>query len=274
MSLDLQSHVAAAVSADRFSEADALQGELDAATADAAALESAHAFTDKDLGSALQSLSSLSTAQDNAAAAQAEASATTPVSKCQDKSIAQPASAPQLPAPLIEEHAEEPAESGAEATSGGDLGEHTKLQEVAASEAVRPASARALQRPDSGSRQQLAAIGLNRQLTDERTLSGYITDSDSAAEATPTLRGNPAGRGARLPFAGQLQSATSREALSAGMSASVSACLQQRTCWHAQLRWLSCILRILASSFFAAPGPCIGVLYEVVSPSHDSEGVA
>ena len=227
MSLDLQSNVAAAVAADRFSEADALQGELDAATADAAALESAHAFTDRDLGSSLQSLSSLSTAQDNAAAAQAKASGPSPVTDSQDTSTAQLVSVPQSPVPLIKEPAEEPAENGATASSGGDLGPHTRLQDVAASEAARPASAQAQQRPDSGGRQQLAAIGLSRQLTDERTLSGYITDSDSAAEATPTLRGDPAGRGARLSFAGQLQSAKSREALSAGLSAPVYACLRQ-----------------------------------------------
>ncbi len=73
VSLDLQAQVAAAVSAERFSEADALQGELDAAAADAAALKAGHDFTDKDLGSSLQSLSHLSTVEDGAAAQQAEA---------------------------------------------------------------------------------------------------------------------------------------------------------------------------------------------------------
>ena len=114
-------------------------------------------------------------------------------------------------------------ENGTALSSGVDLEPHTKLHDVAASEAARPASAQALQRPrSSGSQGQLAAIGLSRQLTDERTLSGYITDSDSAAEATPTLRGGPAGSSDQLPVAAQLQSNNSREALSAGVSAPLS----------------------------------------------------
>ncbi len=216
MSLDLQSHIAAAVAADRFSEADALQGEQDAAIADAAALESAHHFTDKDLGSSLQSLTTLSTAKDTPAAAQPTASGPSPRISTQDESSAQRATGPEVASPS----AEQPVENGAVSSPVGDLEPHTKLHNVVASEAARPASAQALQRPDSsGSRGQLAAIGLSRQLTDERTLSGYITDSDSAAEATPTLRGDPAGFGAQLPFAAQLQSSQSREALSAGLSA-------------------------------------------------------
>ena len=216
VSLDLQSHIAAAVSADRFSEADALQGELDAATADAAALESAHHFTDKDLGSSLQSLTTLSSAKDTPAAGQPTTPGPSLTVSAQDENSAQRASGPEVASPSPEQ----PVENGAVASPGGDLEPHTKLNDVAAAEAARPASAQVLQRPDSsGSRGELAAIGLSRQLTDECTLSGYITDSDSAAEVTPTLRGDPAGSGAQLPFAAQLQSDKSREALSAGLSA-------------------------------------------------------
>ena len=218
VSLDLQSHIAAAVSADRFSKADALQGELDAATADAAALESAHHFTDSDLGSSLQTLTTLSTDKETPAAGQPTAPGPALSVSAQDESSAQHASGPEVARP----NTEQPVENGTALSSGVDLEPHTKLHDVAASEAARPASSQALQRPrSSGSQGQLAAIGLSRQLTDERTLSGYITDSDSAAEATPTLRGGPAGSSDQLQIAAQLQSNNSREALSAGVSAPV-----------------------------------------------------
>ena len=70
---------------------------------------------------------------------------------------------------------------------------------------------------------RLAAAGsswrpssLNRQLTDERTLSGYITDTDSTAEVVNLSRGGSEVVGAQLPAAKQpMQSARSREVLSA-----------------------------------------------------------
>ena len=136
MSLDLQSHVAAAVAADRFGEADALQVELEAANADAAALESAHHFTDADLGSSLQSLSSLSAAQDTAAAGQAR-EGFSPNMLAREKSPAQPVSGPHIPATIDEE----PTGNASADNAGGDLGPHTRLQDMAASDAAQSASA-------------------------------------------------------------------------------------------------------------------------------------
>ena len=237
VSLDLQAQVAAAVSAERFSEADALQGELDAAAADAAALKAGHDFTDKDLGSSLQSLSHLSTVEDGAAAQQAEALSSS-IPDIGDRN------SPQSLALSIDQ----PLKNGRDAEPEGDSGlqtdlkgvneldarhegesePHTKLKEVAAAEAARPTSVQlppSLQlqrRPDSGSRQQLAVNALTRQLTDERTLSGYITDSDSAAEAPPIARGDSEVSSNELPAAKHLQSAKSREQLSAGMNPSLS----------------------------------------------------
>ncbi len=238
VSLDLQAQVAAAVSAERFSEADALQGELDAAAADAAALKAGHNYTDKDLGSSLQSLSDLSTVQDGAAPQQAEAlSSSAPDTG--DRNV------PQPPALSIYQ----PSKNGRDAEPEGDSGlqtdlkgvnelnarregesvPHTKLEEVAAAEAARPSSmqlpptSQPQRRPDSGSRQQLAVNALTRQLTDERTLSGYITDSDSAAEAPPIARGDSEVSSNELPK--HLQSAKSREQLSAGMMPICVLCL-------------------------------------------------
>ena len=228
MTLELQSHIAAAALADRFSEADTLQGELDAAAADAAARESAHQFTDGDLGTSLQSLTSQAASYKAAAAAEPKSSSPSPTTDTQDKSIAQPAPDPQSTSP----DTKKAAENGGVAALEADAGARTKLQHVAAAEAALPASAQAQQRPDSsGSRQQLATIGLSRQLTDERTLSGYITDSDSAAEATPTVPRDRPGSGAQLPSAGRLQSAQSREALSAGVSTPVQLHVSYHMMW-------------------------------------------
>lgn len=200
VSLDLQAQVAAAVAAERFAEADALQGELDAANAAATALEAAQHFTNSDLGSALRSLSDLSAARDSAAAKQppahAIAAATEYVGTCPQQP---PTGAPD----------KDPAEIGL-----GDAGEAlepgTKLGQVAAQEAarLRPGSASALPK--------LVAFGLSRQLTDERTLSGYITDSDSAAEVSAIARGDSELSSAQMPAAKHLQSAKNRETLSAG----------------------------------------------------------
>ena len=201
VSLDLQAQVATAVAAERFAEADALQGELDAAKTAAAALEAAQHFTDSDLGSALQSLSDLSAARDSTAAKQPPAAGVAAATGDEGTHLQQPVTgAPD----------KDPAENGL-----GNVGEAlepgTKLGQVAAQEAARsrPGSASALPK--------LVAGGLSRQLTDERTLSGYTTDSDSAAEVSAIAHGGPEVSSAQPTAAKHLQSAKSREALSAGM---------------------------------------------------------
>lgn len=55
--MDARMQIDAAVSAEKFEEADALQAEHDAAAADASAITAAHGFADSDLGEALLSLS-------------------------------------------------------------------------------------------------------------------------------------------------------------------------------------------------------------------------
>ena len=242
VSLDLQAQIAAAVSAERFSEDDALQAELDAASADAAALQAAQHFTDGDLGSSLKSLSDLSTAQGPAALTAASSPASSPAlaphhaikpADVEPSASAQPAAAAEhsaaLSSPPLSTVAEDSsilqplASSSEPQPENGSLHQadaiaepHVKLGEVAASEAGRPALPRPLQEAENGSRQQLAAIGLNRQLTDERTLSGYITDSDSAADVIQNVGCTDSERsGSQLPGARQLQSAKSREALTA-----------------------------------------------------------
>ena len=242
VALDLQAQIAAAVSTERFSEADALQAELDAAKAGAAALQSAQQFTDSDLGSLLESLSDLAASQGPAALS--AAGAATELHAQSSAAEANPTGERVCTEPLESEQAEATAEqpresgldfmhdeshmrtgapvpehhveNGDEPHPGAGAEPHRKLGEVAAAEAERPSSALLSHGSASSSRQQLAAIGLNRQLTDERTLSGYITDTDSTAEVINLSRGGSEVVGAQLPAAKQpMQSARSREVLSA-----------------------------------------------------------
>ena len=242
VSLDLQAQIAAAVSTERFSEADALQIELDAAKADAAALQSAQQFTDSDLGSLLKPLSDLAASQGPAALSAASAGTkphnqpSAAEAKLTGEGVHADALGPEQAKAAAEQHKEsgldfmgdetsvqagapgpEPhVENGDEPHPEVDAEPHRKLGEVAAAEAERPASAQLYHGSASSSRQQLAAIGLNRQLTDERTLSGYITDTDSTAEVVDLSRGASEVLGGQLPAVKQLmQSAKSREALTA-----------------------------------------------------------
>ena len=242
VSLDLQAQIASAVSTERFSEADALQAELDAARAGAAALQSAQHFTDSDLGSLLGSLTDLAASQ-GPAALTADSAGTkphAPPSAAEANLTGKGVHTEPLGSEQAEAAAEQPRESnldfmgderpmqagapgpehyadnGDEPHPGAGAEPHRKLGEVAAAEAERPSSALLSHGSASSSRQQLAAIGLNRQLTDERTLSGYITDTDSTAEVVNLSRGGSEVVSAQLPAAKQpMQSAKSREVLSA-----------------------------------------------------------
>ena len=168
VALDLQAQIAAAVSTERFSEADALQAELDAAKAGAAALQSAQQFTDSDLGSLLESLSDLAASQGPAALSAAGAATelhaqssaaeanptggkgvhTEPLESEQAEATAEQPRESGLDfmhdeshmrtgAPVPEHH----VENGDEPHPGAGAEPHRKLGEVAAAEAERPSSA-------------------------------------------------------------------------------------------------------------------------------------